>query len=135
MDFSDLMLGNFIFYFDSSLEKYEVIEVDIITFSYPNILKKEVILKGIPIDEDWLLRFGFTMGSHNCIDFVLNCTPPNYKSNYNLTYRLNNIFDKNSIYWQICDESIPKHVFLCKYVHELQNLYKSLTGKKLERCN
>lgn len=77
----------------------------------------------IPLTEEWLLKFGFEKNFENLIEILIN-------KNQSLH------FDKTdncmSLYIPINHEFIYlvfKHI---KYVHQLQNLYFSLTGTELE---
>ncbi len=80
-------------------------------------------LNPIPLTEEWLLKFGFEKNFENLIEILIN-------KNQSLH------FDKTdncmSLYIPINHEFIYlvfKHI---KYVHQLQNLYFSLTGTELE---
>ena len=74
----------------------------------------------IPITEEWLLKFGFTLypsGSY-CIDLF---NTDNYLA-FDIKY------NKGFVYLNIETESIKID---CHYVHQLQNLYFALTGEEL----
>lgn len=75
-------------------------------------------LSGIPLTEEWILKFGFYKGKYK-----------NVKNNhwcYNVL-----LYDKDGINIVSSDEQI---IFLskCKYAHQLQNLSYCLTGEELE---
>ncbi len=73
-------------------------------------------ITGIPLTEEWLLRFGFGFGLNDEEYEKLNCPI---------------IFDTD---WNCyIDREFEKELFIqCEYVHQLQNLYFALTGKELE---
>jgi len=73
--------------------------------------------KSIPINEDWLLKFGFTQS-------------PAFKNIYFKGTFLN-ITLGNKIMFEINDQIISE----IKYIHQLQNLYFALTGKELKYGN
>jgi len=70
--------------------------------------------KPIELNEEWLLGFGIKFGWDNFdIEFLFN--------EYNLRYRY--------------DIGSSAFITSIKYVHQLQNLYFSLTGKELNRVD
>ena len=73
-------------------------------------------IKGIPITDDWLIRFGFKL---------------NECDNYELAY----LFEINSTFTIINEDRgyfyIDARNNELEYVHQLQNLYFALVGKEL----
>lgn len=92
-------------------------------FFYPDTLYSlnEENLEGIPLTEEWLLRFGAKKINH--IHGYVFWTFHNTKQNNCLIdiYENGNKTEVNS-----------RVVNPCKYVHQLQNLYFALTGNELE---
>lgn len=75
----------------------------------------------IPLTEDWLIKFGFTL---------------HHKDYFNEVIYLKNVVDNNSFVWGVYPKKLGSGVILklskkIKYVHQLQNLYFALTGKEL----
>jgi len=74
-------------------------------------------IKGIPLTEEWLLKFGFKKtkmkGNKNLMEFI--------KGNF-IIY----LYEEIEVYFSIWDD------ITLKYVHQLQNLYFALTGEELE---
>ncbi len=73
-------------------------------------------LKGIPLTEEWLERMGFKDNEWR------------HKTDANCMYWGK---DRKKLY--ISDQRDTEYSFIapCKYVHQLQNLYHSLTGEEL----
>jgi len=67
----------------------------------------------IPLTEEWLLKFGFYRGFGGEPKVEIN-------KNISLSYNEGEIF--------IGDDIVLNHI---KYIHQLQNLYFTLTGKEL----
>jgi hypothetical protein len=90
---------------------------------------------GVTITEEWLLKFSFEKRILNGIipEYSISCTPPNYKNEYRLCFRFNEIRDSDIIrnYWSPYMRSGTAHSFKLDFVHQLQNLYFSLTGNEL----
>jgi len=137
MKATDLRIGNFIFYNEivknvSSLKdefiNFKTEEVIIGNYKYnQSPIFHEGYFEGIPITEEWLLKFGFVWD-----DFEEE--HPNYlvfkHGNRSLFYsdRSDNFSTVKFIH-----SILGEVVFL--YVHQLQNLYHCLCGKELEIQN
>lgn len=110
------------------VEAIDGIHLKVYLSSPRNVWHSEDKLKPIQITEEWLLKYGFTrhhndyfndvIGIKNVIDF--NSGDPNKKFDY-FIYPKNN---GSAIY--------PKTNKELRFVHQLQNLYFSLTGHELE---
>lgn len=72
--------------------------------------------KPIPLTEEWLLKFGFEQKDHLFRLHLVNSIYIEYNSESNLYY-----FD---IYMNTCRVEL-------QYLHELQNIYQSITFKEL----
>lgn len=72
-------------------------------------------IKPIPLTEEWLLKFGFELDNR----------PSNINGRY---YIHNEIFIEMERNFVMVDKYI---ISRCEYVHQLQNLYRSLTGQEL----
>ena len=70
---------------------------------------------GIPLTEEWLLKFGFEKDKKGFL--------------HNVRFVFHHIYG-----WKILENWIKNWVGIreIKYVHELQNLYFALTGKEIE---
>lgn len=66
----------------------------------------------IPLDEDWLVKFGLTRGSCNMFEI------------------LNYVLHKRDVGYLVYRGHGAMHVH-CKYVHQLQNLYFALKEEEL----
>ena len=109
-------------------------EVRILIFDQEPFSYKDI--KPIPLTEQWLIDFGFKVRKINNLfnEYLLECTPPNYKKEYFLSFRFGTRNDKDfEFYWYPVTYSGDMHVFPCEYVNQLQNLYFALTGKQLTK--
>lgn len=77
-------------------------------------------LKGIPLTEDWMVKFGFRLTEK--ADYI------------NIDF---DMYSKGSFSIEECslqpylDNEVINPLLYVKYVHQLQNLYRSLTGEEL----
>ena len=74
-------------------------------------------VKGIPLTEEWLLRFGFEKNGNN--QFIL------------MEGSVDILFNKDLNGWT-CD-GINFSINMTEHVHQLQNLYFVLTGEELKQ--
>lgn len=84
-------------------------------------------LRPIPLTDEWLLKFGFTPDERKIVyDHPLPKEPENEHKDLGTKYPaffMNNRLNR----WMDC------HTRVCiDYVHQLQNLYFTLTGEELE---
>ena len=79
-------------------------------------------LKPIPLTEEWLLKFGFKYDEDEQ-GFLLN--------GFHLENRSNDIYAKNINKEDFGCWFINSYLLEIKFVHQLQNLYFSLTGREL----
>jgi len=117
MKLEELRLGNWVFE-ELDNELYEVT----INLSHFNHYPIDIALKPISLNHEWLLKFGFEVDS-------VNGSEDEYydievKSGNKLSVRL-------CQYFQIGFDSIWTNGIEIQYVHQLQNLYFSLTGQEL----
>jgi hypothetical protein len=110
---SELRVGNLLDYNGKTIIVdtiyYDQINLDFTDFSG---IKFEA-LKGIPISEEWLLKFGLKFVKKDESDLFV-CTVETYDFYYS--------------------DVLNSYFFLrveIEYVHQLQNLYFALTGKEL----
>lgn len=125
----DIMLNNWVeydgkYYQISALsEEYPFLNTDAFgvgVVTYRNI-------KGIPLTDDMLVKAGFIIGGYNLVEV----THPNYPRLFFVI-----MDDEASIGWNYnvsgtimeCEDSMIQ----IKYLHQLQNLFKSLTGNDLK---
>lgn len=126
MEAIELRIGNFLYYKNTN----ELAIVELIhkkhydcrdeygTFT-PNSRYKP-----IPLSKEWLLNFGF----------VENCLDEDNKW-LNLKYRFLNFSSDESVRFKKVYLSINKMDIICDYVHQLQNVFFSLTGQELIKKN
>lgn len=78
--------------------------------------------EGIPLTEEWLLKFGFE--KTHLFDTVLYISNTNFHISFNNSiYQLNYKENPKSQWLPVCKD--------LKYIHQLQNLYFTLTGEEL----
>lgn len=86
---------------------------------------EDKLLKGIPLTEEWLLKFGFNKKTDG-VFFTLYPT----NNNLEITVSVKKDFSFIQLKRVKCEESI---IFTEKnFVHQLQNLYYELTGEELK---
>lgn len=107
MKANELRIGNFII--EGYVDNPEVLTVDGDSISFLDKTDCRNI-KGIPLDEDWLLKFGFKKGSQGSIQ----------------RYDRNNVdIEYNGLVYYYGT------LTTLTYVHQLQNLYFALIGEEL----
>lgn len=119
----DIMLGNWFIGYDGKPFKWEIEHFAHLATVYPN----EMIKSAIPLTDDMLLKAGFIIGGYNLVEV----THPNYPRLFFVI-----MDDEASIGWNYnvsgtlkeCEESMIE----IKYLHQLQNLFKSLTKTDLK---
>ena len=115
MEANELRTGNYAGFLDPVMET---------TLQIKSIIPEKgthELYIGIPLTEEWLLKFGFDNVGDN--DFIKN----NYKLN-NFEYE----FSFNEKAFISYGEYGEYHIIgECEYVHQLQNLYFALTGQEL----
>jgi hypothetical protein len=116
MEAKELRIGNFTYKMLQS-GNGRIIESNITSTDLLRIEEERIFYyEPIPITEEWLLKFGFERQENNWKTLNLHFATIGWER-LALTVLS---FDKDSIY-------LP-HI---KYVHQLQNLYFSLTGEEL----
>jgi hypothetical protein len=80
--------------------------------------------KPIPLDEEWLLKFGF----YKCSYDFLFWEHPKLKS---VDFAGINWADEDFPEYQFLNVSINENIIQINYIHELQNLYFVLTNEEL----
>ena len=131
MKATELRIGNLCYYriIDSLDERKEWDEINTIDVedisAIQNIKTKEYT--PIPITEEWLVRFGFK--KHRSDFYIMLDTPD---------FHLNLMISKDGFYPSIeqTPEFASEDVQICylnkiEYVHQIQNLFFTLTGKEL----
>ena len=126
MNAKNFRLGNFIFLFTKQ-EIFEVVSMTKNTISSDSYCREHSEFEGIPLTEEWLLKAGFnyknyhptTIGSTNVFGSGLYISQM-ISNGFSLVFQT----DKKNFYFEFSDRYI-------NYVHELQNLYYSLTGSEL----
>ena len=115
-------------FYEPGATRYKLLTTDINPNSYT--FSKEIIVNnksigGIPLTEEWLLKFGFERFRGMYKPFEL---PGNYNPSFQITDEKTN--GNEIVYLTDCDDGRIGNPIL--YVHQLQNLYFALTGKELE---
>ena len=128
----ELRIGNLVYY------KSRVINVTMIgEFGIQSKTRLETInakfitpdITGIPLTEEWLLRFGF---EKNKVKLDLVDWTDYRKGNMVLNYTTFEVTGYQVEYGsEIFDIEERTHICAIQYVHQLQNLYFALTGKEL----
>lgn len=89
---------------------------------------------GIPLTEEWLLKFGFEEDpSNNFFSFYLSDYDENEFSRQRMDYWFRDEFSAA----ELCRAGVCFKRVKIQYVHQLQNLYHALTGEELKikkRC-
>ncbi|MGD1319535.1 hypothetical protein [Chryseobacterium sp. 2R14A] len=113
MESFDLRLGNLVLDIDGKIGKITSISDRSIVVNDESIGFSNLSLKGIPIDNKWLIKFGYQPieGIFDEIHFFK-------KGNHKI--------------WKPFDEFLDDYYrFKIKYVHQLQNLYFALNQEEL----
>jgi hypothetical protein len=120
MKANELRIGNYILH-EPTIDDWEEI---IITL--PSLLQIDISPEsycGIPLTEEWLLKFGFRFDG-----MVYRIDEDKYMTMAIVSGKISFPILRNQ------DASNPENFSLMgvKYVHQLQNLYFSLTGEELQ---
>jgi len=122
---NELRIGNWIYVVDAGnfqVESLDMYDRD----TDPSILVNEEYYlqrcEPIPLTEEWLLKFGFEIGGNH---ISTNLTTAKIKG-----FAINTYSNFDEKYWWLgyYTNSVNSHI---KYLHQLQNLYFSLTGIEL----
>jgi hypothetical protein len=116
MDVKELRIGNWINHRHSKLS-FIVSEINAFNQNTVNGIELSDC-EPIPLTKDWLLKFGFFIAETNG---TLEATLINFR------YTVQTANDYNGFFF--CDGEIVLINF--EYVHQLQNLFFSLSGKEL----
>jgi hypothetical protein len=110
---NELRIGNLIFKNHNVVDERETIYVSVQDFYW--IEKYPDSYEGMPLTEEWLLKFGFEKINHIHGYSFWSHKKTKISIYDNKTEWMGYYVDNN-----------------CKYVHQLQNLFFALTGKELE---
>ena len=128
---AELRKGNFVIDYDKGIKRVRILSVQsepagswpTVSFEGEFYYNYVGYLTPIKITEEWLERFGFTIkerwpagGGNNY-----------YREDRNIEV---SVSGHHGIQINIKGESEPR--YMIEYVHELQNIYKELTGEELE---
>ena len=102
MKTNELMLGNYYLSFGVDLKQVETLHKDKILIDF----------QPIQLTEKWLLKFGFKKDWNGYFLGMLSFSKTKHNE------------------FMICVNDLPIQK-ICKYVHQLQNLYFALTGEEL----
>ncbi len=121
MKANELRIGNFVLQDD-----------ELIAGIVSNTLHKfeigQIVLKPIPLTEEWLLKFGFENIDKGDNDYI---TYSDSNHNYYLQIDVRRKDGKYTILDNTNYELISFSMVDIVYVHQLQNLYFALTGEEL----
>ncbi len=121
MKATELRIGNLITAnFGMGYEQQETVDAD----TFDRFDSDHVTFDAIPLTEEWLLKFGFTVGRESDLDL------PPLKF-----YRKEEHYNGKTAHLFVSDYGDDSHYDIplphIKYIHQLQNLYYSLTGEEL----
>jgi hypothetical protein len=125
MDAKELRVGNYLLQtnqidYDTLWLVYKCYPDSVITVGKHLFTYEDDDIKPIPLTEDWLLKFGF---EKNCNE--------NYQINYNQVCGISITLPNNNAWFCNLSTLSFYEICNCSYVHQLQNLYFTLTGKEL----
>lgn len=115
MKTKELKQGNWIAYENCHFQVVGF-DTDQVLLSFAWVYLKSI--NPIPINEEWLLKFGFVQASEFKQHYLLECEFGVYEYAF---------FDSSKSLW-INETFIPN----IKYIHQLQNLYFALTQTELD---
>ena len=140
MEAKELRIGNYVYYsIEDSMEddRIELVEVDNINHYGINeiddfnggdySIREEDYLRGIPLTEEWLIKFGFFEESLS--QFVLKWQDNDNCRSY-FVYSDWCTISVNHSYSDAHEDDYVVHREI-EYVHQLQNLFFALTGEEL----
>ncbi len=119
MELNELRFGNIIYKDDTSFPAPVDLYTFIILERFPERLSW---LKGVPLSDDWLEKFGLIERYVKGEWSWANCKKDGPWDSYTEIHK-----DEEGWYYL---KEYPR----IKYVHQLQNLYFALTGQDLELC-
>ena len=112
MEAKELRIENYVIGYDNKVFTWELIDFDTL---YNDVDVSEMC-KPVPLTEEWLYKFGFSFdkyGEYRKGRYTLDCE-----------------YTDKGVYNFVIDNTTCIEVDV-KYVHQLQNLYFSLTGEEL----
>jgi hypothetical protein len=121
MKASELRIGNYVY---DTLGKVNRIDLEAITYI---VKEPRNQVKPIPLTEEWLLKLGFKQCGYEMLSWKHETLLPS--------------FDLDGINWADFDEpdyqflnyKVADEILRIDYVHQLQNLYFTLTGEELTK--
>ena len=126
MKASELRIGNYIKLM-FNYEDYETIQVT--SDELVDVDKKRADYEPFPLTEDWLYKFGFKNIDKGGNDYI-TYTDPNH--DYYLQLDVRRKDNKYLILDNSFDDLRAFSMVDIEYVHQLQNLYFTLTGNELK---
>lgn len=125
IDAKELRIGNWV-----TLDKSMTVDENpfqIRSSSFSQITLNDLIVNPIPLNEEWLLKFGFEKEDRQ-LDTLYKLYFPNSKAHYFEWASSTNCVDVE------LDNGMTNYTLSVdvEYVHQLQNLHFALTGKELE---
>lgn len=131
MKASDLRIGNYVLHSGVMKQVYRISNKGVDFYLgetkkgiYTQSFKYEA-LEPIPLTEEWLLRFGLFKSNNGW--FRKTETPSHNKEIVTLSINVDTF--STAIFG---DEALePSYIKECQFVHQLQNLYYTLTGEEL----
>jgi|SRR3990172_8875486 len=122
IDVKDLRIGNLLLHKGKIVDVTEITNYGRICVTDEKIVTEVKNCEPIPLTEDWLLKAGFEKLEkvNRYFKYIVACEPKN------LDYRQFAVdFRKGKFIFNI------RNGFEIKYLHQLQNLYRDLTGNDL----
>lgn len=138
MNVKELRIGNYIRPFKPK-KKHDLIKINGEQIDAIELTSYEMIdllydypaegdhIQGIPITNEWLLKFGFEKMKYPYLDYDMNeCDL--FESDWGNFYQIENFYLPTPYYFS----AAFGENFKLKHVHQLQNLCHSLTGTELK---
>ncbi|WP_428743193.1 hypothetical protein [Tenacibaculum sp.] len=125
----ELRIGNYFIGHDNKVFEWSLFHFALLQ-NETGITLDEIIKEPISLTEDWLLRFGFERVD---TQFYKKEIGGNVFILVNYNKRSTGCFGAVTFETDLKEDSYVGHIKKrCKYIHELQNLYFSLTGEELK---
>ena len=123
---NELRIENFI----SISPIYHKDDIRIVYLKMLNAIENGFEVFGIPLTEDILLKLGFVSTSiqGDILTLFLSDSDKNEFSRQRIDFWKNNQDGKV----ELCRGGVCFKMVICKYVHQLQNIYFALTGEELQ---
>jgi len=132
MEAQELRIGNLVYAKTISHHKDAICSITGLTHKgiYVKYGRGNIIpikINPIPLTEEWLLRFGLTLGYSRCGYYI-----PNWMFDFTAFTGIGLNGNKKWFNVYFINGEIKQAFYSIYYVHQLQNLHFALTGEELE---